>query len=133
MKLMSKHRIWALLAVLALPACDESGSDPLDANLTAAEAAELALLEDAGSLEITFELTEEANAVAASFGVGDPTQGRLLNAQSRARFLAARESLRDGERRRALELARHARLLAARALVAAGGAEAVEALIERLE
>lgn len=133
MKLLQKHRMWALLAVLALPACDESGVDPLDSELTADEAAELALLEDQGSLEIAFELTETTSDVAGSLGGGDATEGRALSADSRARFFAARESLREGDHRRALELARRARLLAARALVAAGGAEAVEALIERLE
>ena len=56
-----------------------------------------------------------------------------MSTQARARYFAARESLRERDHRRALDLARHARLLAARALVAAGGAEAAEALIERLE
>jgi HEPN domain-containing protein len=133
MKQMRTRRMWALLAVLALPACDESGVGLLDGEPTPDEAAELALLEDQGSLEIPFELTETTSDVAASLGGGDATEGRLLSAQARARFFAARESLRDGDHRRALELARHARLLAARALVAAGGVEAVEALVERLE
>lgn len=133
MKQMPTQRMWALLAVLALAACGETGLDSLNAELTLEEAAELALLDEPGSLEISFELTEATSAVAESLGGGDPTEGRTLSAESRARFFAAREALRDGDRRRALELARHARLLAARALVAAGGAEAVEALIERLE
>jgi HEPN domain-containing protein len=127
------HRLVALFAVLALTACDESGVDPLDADLTLDETAELVVLEDEGSLGAAFELTEVTTDIAADLGLVGSLEGRTLNTQARARFFAARESIRDGHYRRALEQARHARRLAAEALVATGGQEAVEALIEHIE
>jgi HEPN domain-containing protein len=130
---MTTHRFFALFAVLAFGACDESGTNPTDADLTLDEAAELALIEDAGSMDIAPELVDVTADVAANVGDPGSAEGRSLNLQARARFQAALESLHQGNRRQALAEARHARRLAAQALVAAGGAEAVEALIERLE
>jgi len=133
MKQMTTHRLLALLAVFALPACGESTVEPLDASLTVDEALELALLEDPGSLDIVVELTDATHDVATDFGDGGAVEGRDLSAQARTGFLRAHESARAGDHRRALDEARLARRLAARALVATGGSEAVEALIERIE
>jgi HEPN domain-containing protein len=133
MKQMTTHRLLALLAVFALPACGESTVEPLDASLTVDEALELALLEDPGSRDIVVELTDATHDVATDFGDPGAVEGRDLSAQAREGFLRAHESARAGDHRRALDEARLARRLAARALVATGGAEAVEALIERIE
>jgi len=133
MKQMTTHRLLALLAVLAVGACDEGGTDPTDAGLSLDDAAELALIEDQGSMDAAVELVGVTADVAASLGDPGFAEGRALNLQARARFQAAFESLRQGNRRQALAEARHARRLVAQALVEAGGAEAVEALIERLE
>jgi HEPN domain-containing protein len=127
------HRLLALLAVLALPACDEGGVQPLAQGLSLAEAAELTVLEDPATLDIAVELSDATIDVAASLGDARAPYGRALSMQARDRFQAAHESLRAGDRRRALEEAREARRLVARALEATGGVEAVEALIERIE
>jgi HEPN domain-containing protein len=133
MKQTTTHRLLVLLGLLALPACGESTLEPPGASLTPDEALELAVLEDPGSLDVAVELTDATHDVAADFGVASATEGRDLSAQARAGFLVARESARAGDLRRAIDEARLARRLAARALVASGGAEAVEALIERIE
>jgi hypothetical protein len=127
------HGAWALLMALAAPACGEGGLDPLDQNLAIDEAAELIVLEDAGSLEAATDLTTVTMDVATELGSAGAVEGRLLTAQSAARFDLARGFLLDGNRRRALEEAREARRLAARAIVATGGEDAVVALIEHLE
>jgi hypothetical protein len=133
MEQTTKHRLVALCAALALAACGESGVEPPDAGLTPDEAFELALIEDAGTFGVAVELTDATHDVAAAFGTAGTTEGRALSAEARARLEAAREAALTGDRRRALEEARQARRLAAQALVATGGAEAVEALVERLE
>jgi hypothetical protein len=115
---------------VALAACEETGVETLDQQLTVEEATELALFEDAGSREAALELTEATNA-AADFGA--TTEARRLAVQAGMRLAAANEALRTGDRRRALEETREARRLRARAIDATGGAEAVEAMIERIE
>ncbi len=127
------YRILALVAVLALPACDEGGVQPLDDVLSFSEEAELSVLTDPGSADVTVELADATTAVAASLGHAGAAQGRSLSSDARNHFQSAREALHAGDRRRALDLAREARRLAARALVATGGEEAVVALIERIE
>jgi hypothetical protein len=131
-----KHRIAVLPAVLfglvAVAACEETGLETLDPQLTVAEAAELDLVGYEGSRVAALELTDATNDMAVSFG-GSATEARQLAVQARTLLAAADASLRSGDRRRALEEAREARRLLARAIVAHGGAEAVEALIERIE
>jgi len=133
MKLMTTRRALALLAVLAFGACDEGGTAPIDSDLTLDESAELALIQDEGTLDVAVELVDVTADVAASMGDPGYAEGRALNMQARDRFHSAFELARMGHRREALAEARQARRLVAEALVAAGGAEAVEALIERLE
>jgi HEPN domain-containing protein len=126
-----RHPIVVFLGLAAaLAACEDTSIDPLDQQLTVEESAELALLEDAGSRVAALELTEATNA-SADFGAN--TEARRLAVQAQARLAAADAALHSGDRRRALEEAREARRLMARAIVANGGAEAVEALIERIE
>lgn len=127
------HRIAVLLGVFALAACDDSGTDTFADNLTPAEAMELEVLADRGALEAAVELHATSNEVAGAFGLAGVAEGRAMNAQAERRFERAREAFRMGDRRRALEEARAARLLLARALYDTGGADAVEALIERIE
>ena len=127
------HQIAALLGLFALAACDESGTQALLDDLTPEESIELAVLEDPGSLDIALELNSAANDVAASFGGAGVGEGRGFNVQAGVRFAAAGEALRAGDRRRALEEAREARRLLARAIVATSGADGVSALIERIE
>ena len=133
MKKIRTHQIAALLGLFALAACDESGTQALVDDLTPAESLELAVLEDPGSFDVALELNSDANDVAASLGLAGVGEGRGLNVQAAVRFAAAAEALRGGDRRRALEEARHARRLLARAIVATSGADGVIALIERIE
>jgi HEPN domain-containing protein len=130
MKRTHRHPIAVFLGLAVLAACEDTSVDPLDQQLTVEESAELALLEDAGSRVAALELTEATNA-SADFGAN--TEARRLAVQAQARLAAADAALHSGDRRRALEEAREARRLMARAIVANGGAEAVEALIERIE
>ena len=130
MKRTHRHPIAVFLGLAVLAACEDSSVDPLDQQLTVEESAELALLEDAGSRVAALELTEATNA-SADFGAN--TEARRLAVHAQARLAAADAALHSGDRRRALEEAREARRLMARAIVANGGAEAVEALIERIE
>jgi len=123
----------ALLTTLAAAACDEGGLDPLSDDLALDEAAELAVLEDAGSFDAAVEFTTVSADVAAELGLPGVGEGRVLAAQAGARFERARDFLLEGNRRRALAEAREARRIAARAIVATGGEEAVEGLIEHLE
>jgi HEPN domain-containing protein len=132
MKMRIPHAVLALLGVAVLGACD-TGTDVRLDELTAAEHAELEVLTDQGSFEVGLEMSEITNNVATELGVDGATTGRLLRAEARALFDQAREAMQDGDRIRALDAARRARILLARALVAAGGEAAVEALIERIE
>jgi hypothetical protein len=134
MKTVNRNHIaWALLMALAAAACGEDGLEPLGQNLAIDEAEELVVLEDAGSLEAAVDLTTVTMDVATELGSAGVGEGRVLTAQSAARFNLARGFLLDGNRRRALEEAREARRIAARAIVATGGEDAVLALIEHLE
>ena len=132
MKTRTTHAVLALLGVAALGACD-TGTDVRLDDLTAAEHAELDVLTDPGAFEVGLEISELTNEVAADMGMDGATTGRLLQTEARALLEEARDAVRDGDRVRALDAARRARLLLARALVAAGGEAAVEALIERIE
>jgi HEPN domain-containing protein len=127
-----RHRFAMLLGLAVLAGCEETGMEALDQQLTLDETAELALFEDEGTRVTALELSETANDVAADFGapVGE---ARALELQARVRLESADAALRSGDRRRALDEAREARRLLARAIVANGGEEAVEALIERIE
>jgi hypothetical protein len=132
MTTMQRHQIGVLLGIMALAACEETGLDTLDQQLTVEEAAEVALLEDEGTAEAALELSEILNDVDAGFGAPS-FEPRRLTGQARARLAAADAALHSGDRRRALEQAREARRLLALAIVESGGADAVEALIERVE
>jgi HEPN domain-containing protein len=132
MKKTQRHRIAVLLGIVALAACEETGLDTLDQQLTPEESAEVALLEDEGTRQAALELSETMNDVDAGFGAPS-FEPRRLSGQARVRLAAAHAALHSGDRRRALEHAREARRLLARAIVESGGADAVEALIERVE
>lgn len=124
---------WAVLTMLGLAACAESGMDPLADGLDPSEAAELLVLEDAGALDAAVEFTNVTADVAHALGRPGAGSSHGLEMQARAKFERARDFLQEGDRRRALLEAREARRIAARAIVAAGGEEAVIALIEQLE
>lgn len=129
-----QRRGWLTLTLLgALAACADPGTQATLDDLTFEEAAELAVLDETGSLEVAAELHAAANEVDASLGLPRVGEGRLMNAEAVAHFAAARDALAAGDRRRALEEAREARRILARAVLATGGPEAVEALVERLE
>ncbi|MGD8728263.1 MAG: HEPN domain-containing protein [Gemmatimonadota bacterium] len=133
MKTRMTHTALALLGLFALTACDRTGTEPLAEDLTPAETQELEVLENQGALDIALELNEVSNDVAAASGISMVSSARSDETQARVHFAAALEALRAGERRRALEEARAARRLIARAMLAAGGPEAIDALIERIE
>jgi len=133
MRKIKAHQIATLLGIVALVACDDTGTQVDLELLGPEEEVELALLDDAGALEAAVEWGAATNDAAASFGMGNVTQGRTFSGQADVRFSRARGALRDGDRRRALDEAREARRLVARAVYATGGVEAVTALVERLE
>ena len=123
----------ALLGLVVLAGCGESGTQPGVDRLTLAEQAELAVLVDAGAVDVAAEINAVSIDVAEGFAVSGVTEGRSLNAEAIVDFAAAREALSVGDRRGALEAAREERRKLARAVLATGGPEAVLALIERLE
>ncbi|MDH3206766.1 MAG: HEPN domain-containing protein [Gemmatimonadota bacterium] len=133
MKTWMMHRNLALLGLLAVAACDQVGTGLFNDDLTPDEVLELTVLEDEGSFDIPVEITTVGTDVAASFGASRVSEGRSLTADAQRHFAAAREALRAGDRPRALEEAREARRLIARAVLATGGQEALDALIERIE
>jgi HEPN domain-containing protein len=133
MKTWMTYRALALFGVLAIAACDQAGTGPFLDGLTPDEELELAVLEDEGAYDIALEVTTVGTDVAASFGAARVPEGRGLLMEAQTHFAAAREALRAGDRRRALEEARAARRLIARAVLATGGQDALDALIERIE
>lgn len=133
MKSLKFQAFLALFGVFALAACGESGSELLLDELTLEEEAELAVLTDDGAYDVGLEVTEVAGDAALALGAPGATEGRTLHAQARLRLAEARLAMFRGERRRALDTARDARRLIARALAALGGGDALEALIERIE
>lgn len=133
MKTRTTHMILALFGVLTIAACAEDGTGLFMDGLTPDEALELTVLEDDGSYDIALELTTVGTDVAASFGAGGVPESRALTMDARTRFATAREALLVGDRPRALEEARLARRLIARAILVTGGPDALAALIERIE
>jgi HEPN domain-containing protein len=127
------HRTLALLGLLAVAGCQEAGTGPFMDGLTSDEVLELTVLEEDDSYDIALELTSVGTDVASSFGVGRISERRSLTMDATTRFASAREALRSGDRPRALEEAREARRLITRAILATGGQEALDALIERIE
>lgn len=134
MRMTKTYRNLALIGLFGLAACDQTdGTAPELQGLTTQEAQELAVLEEEGSFDIPAELTFEATEVAIEFADGDVTEGRALAAEADVRFQNARRDLLLGRLRHALDEARVARRLIARAMLATGGPDALEALIERIE
>jgi HEPN domain-containing protein len=132
MKTRKRHGILALMGLLALGACDQQGLGPEYADLTPEEALELAVLEDE-SADVAVEFMTVSNDVAAAFGTPRVLEGRGLTTQAQQRFASARAALRAGDLRRALDEARLGRRLIARAVLATGGPEALDELVERIE
>jgi len=122
-----------MIGLLAVAACDEAGTGPLMEELTPAEALELAVLEDEASYGIPVELTAVEEEVAAALGDAGTAEGRGFASEARLHFQFARRALAEGHPRRALEEAREARRLIARAVLVTGGRDALAALIERLD
>jgi len=133
MRKIKAHQIATLLGMLALGACEDSGTGSALDTLGTDEAVELAVLGDVGAIEVAVELGNTANDAAVRFGVAGAAEGRGLSHQASVRFALASEALRSGDRRRALEESRQARRFLARAIYATGGVDAVLALVERVE
>jgi HEPN domain-containing protein len=133
MKTRMMHRTLALFGLLAVAACDESGTGPFLDDLTPEEVLELTVLEDDGSYDVALEVMTVGADVAAAFGGPGVLESRVLNNVARGRFASADEALRAGDRRRAVEEAREGRRMIARALLATDGRAGLEALIERIE
>lgn len=133
MKTATTRHFFGLLAVFALAGCDESPTDDAFHDATAEQEMELAVLADEGAIEVATVLSTLATDVAATYGRGGTLQARALDAEARAAFDEARAAMLTGDHARALDAARLARRLVARALLATGGLPVVEDLIERLE
>ncbi|HET9948249.1 MAG TPA: hypothetical protein VFQ22_04980 [Longimicrobiales bacterium] len=122
-----------LAAMLALAACEETTTDPAAEELTPSEELELTVLEDDETQEETFDIATVTEEVAIEMGDAGASEAHGLIGQARAALATARDARALGERRAALEAAREARVLIARALLASGGEDALNALIERIE
>lgn len=133
MKTRKMHGAVIVLGLLALAACDQDGTGPVSDDLTPDEVQELTVLEDESSFNVALELAAVSDEVAGPAAVGGVSASRHHSTQARIRFAAAREALRNGDRRRALEEARAARRLIARAILATRGPDAIDALIERID
>ena len=83
MKTLNYTRIPALLALLAVAACDDAGTDLAFEDLTPEEELELAVLADPGSFDIAVELTDVSKT--------HPETTRRLRAQLLARLEEQRE------------------------------------------
>jgi hypothetical protein len=135
MKTLTTHRFLALLGVIAFAACDESApTEPLfDDVLTAQEQVELAVLADAGAVDIAIELAATNTDVGMRRGHMRSADGNQFTTEARVRFANAQEALRAGEQRRALNEARQGRQMVVRAVEATGGMRAVASMVERME
>lgn len=133
MKNLTTRRYAGLIALLALAACDDTGTAPEEALEGADTAIELAILSDEDAVNVATELADVAADVAVSQSRPGSSAARGLADEARAAFRQARASWRRGALPNAVERARVARRLVARALIATGGRPAVEDLIERLE
>jgi hypothetical protein len=122
-----------LLTALLAGACQDGGpTEPGLDLLSTEEELTLALLQDPASVDVALELADIQESAAHGNGHGWGTQGNGAG-QVRTMFHAAQTSLAQGDRVRAMERARQARRLVAQAIEGAGGAQAVEAMVERLE
>ena len=122
-----------VLGLLALAACDQAGTGLATDDLTPEEVQELAVLEDETSFNLTFELASVSDDISGPLAVDGTSSRANLRLQARVHFEAAREALRAGDRRRALEEARAARRAIVRAILAAEGPGAIDALIDRID
>lgn len=127
------QRFSALLALLAVVACDDVATDPDFGQITAEQQFELAVLEDEGSFEVAAALVSVATDVGTARGNPGTAEARSLNSDALAAFNDARSAWMAGDHVRALDSSRLARRLVARALIATGGVPAVEDLLERLQ
>jgi HEPN domain-containing protein len=133
MRKIKGHQIATLLGIFALAACDDTATQVALELLGPEDEVELALLEEPDATEVAVEWGAATNDAAASFGMGNVAQGRAFSGQADVRFARAHVAFRGGDKRGALEEAREARRLLARAIYATGGVDAVTALVERLE
>jgi hypothetical protein len=132
MKTLLDLRVLALGALIATAACDDAATDPTFDDLDAQDALELAVLEDEGSFDAALTFVGVVGETQVDLGRPD-AEARGFRLQAAALFAEARRAHLAGEGRRAIDTARAARRLVARALIASGGLPAVEDLLERLE
>lgn len=133
MQTLKNLRISAVLALFALAACDDVGTEPALQELTPNEELELAVLADQGAFDDAVEVATVSYEVATETGDPRASDARSLSEQARVAFDQARAAWLAGDRVEALRLSRLARRLVARALIETGGLPTVEDLIERLE
>ena len=135
---MTKHRplrFLAFLGILALAACDDgTPTEPIMVDLlTFDETIELQVLANTTTIDVALDLADASNNVATRRGHVRTQDGRDFQARARVRFTTAQDALTRGDHRQALDEAREARRLIARAIEATGGGRAVSAMVERLE
>jgi uncharacterized protein (UPF0332 family)/ElaB/YqjD/DUF883 family membrane-anchored ribosome-binding protein len=126
-------RLPALMALFAVAACDNVGTDLGLEDLTPEQQLELSVLEDQGSFDAAIIMSSVTTDVATTRGNSGAAEAQSLRAQAEAAFAEARAAHTAGDDQRAIEASRLARRLVARALIATGGVPAVEDLLERLE
>lgn len=135
MKTLRSHPSLALLAILAIAACEDgTPTAPIVEELFSLnETVELEVLASTGNITVALELADASNNAAGSLGDVRTQDGRKFQDRARLRFADAQNDLARGDRRAALDKARDARRLVVRAIQATGGSRAVVAMVERLE
>ncbi len=133
MKTVNDLRIWLLAAVVAMAACDESGTDPAFDDPNSQESLELSVLEDEGAFDAGVTLASVVADAESTMGRPANPEAIALRLEAAASFAEARRAHLAGDFRRALDLSRAARRLVARSLIATGGLPSLEDLVERLE
>ena len=135
MKTLKRSPTLAFLGIMAVAACEDgTPTAPIvDELFTLDEMIELDVLASAANVAVALELADASNNVASSSGDVRAQDGRELHDRARLRFTEAQDDLARGNRRAALDKARDARRLVARAIEATGGGRAVAGMVERLE
>jgi len=136
MKTLRLFSLLPLLGGLTLAACDDTGptepslDDP--GNLTVEEALTLEVLADPASTELALSLATVQTSAAYRWGMAWSSAEDIIT-QAENRFRNAEQAYANGELARAMEQHREARRLVAQAMERAGGSQALQGQVERLE
>jgi HEPN domain-containing protein len=138
MKAIRPFFITALLSLLPLAACEQGAlTDPADDDLALADLSfedqlSLELLADPATTEAALDLTDTQTGAAFRKGWGPGSNAGRRN-QAEQAFREAGDALAQGDLLRARDRARDGRRLVSESIQLAGGASAIEGMVERTE